>query len=225
MLKPFFFKSRVTALVAWLILIMTVGPQLDGIFGFLWVTVSLAVIPFLGIYAVSENRRYMFIGIALGVPTFIAIIAWTLAGSSVRVSAGPHPIAALSFILYYGGTTVLILKHLIRQQRVTFDTLMGATAVYLLVGFTFAIAYVSIFNANPGAFNLPATQAALEFDDALYFSFVTLTTLGYGDIYPIAPLARSLTMLQSICGVLYLAIVISRFVSMYKNAEVADDEG
>ena len=192
MLKPLFFKSRVTGLVAWLILIMTVGPQLDGTFGFLWVTISLAVIPFLGIYAVSENRRYMFVGIALGVPTFIAILVWTFTGSSTRDSAGLHPITALTFIFYYGGTTVLILKHLIRQQRVTFDTLMGAAAVYLLVGFTFAIAYVSIFDTIPGAFNLPAAEAVFRFDDALYFSFVTLTTLGYGDIYPIAPMARSL---------------------------------
>jgi len=217
MLKPIFFKSRIAGLVFWLILIILVGPSLQGELGFLWITVSLAVIPFLGVYAVSESRRDMFIGMAMGLPTMVAVAMWTFTGESVTDTSPISIPVALFFIGYYAATTVMILRHLFRHKKVTFDTLMGAAAVYLLVGFTFAIAYHAINDNAGAAFNLPYGEAAFDFADALFFSFVTLTTLGYGDIHPVVPLARSLSMLEAICGVLYLAFIISRFVSLYRN--------
>ena len=223
MFKPIFFKSRIAGLVFWLILIILVGPSLQGRFGFLWIAISLAVIPFLGVYAVSDSRRDMFIGMAMGLPTMVAVALWTLAGESAGDTAPITVPQALLFIGYYSATTVMILRHLFRHEKVTFDTLMGAAAVYLLVGFTFAIAYHAINDNAAAAFNLPYGDAGFDFADALFFSFVTLTTLGYGDIHPVVPLARSLAMLEAIGGVLYLAIIISRFVSLYQREDSADE--
>jgi voltage-gated potassium channel Kch len=91
--------------------------------------------------------------------------------------------------------------------------LQGAVAVYLLLGLAWAHAYV-IFNRNhPAAFaiqeNTPPTVAAWT-----YFSFVTLTTVGYGDIVPKAPVARMLAVAEALTGQLYLAVLLARLVAL-----------
>ena len=93
------------------------------------------------------------------------------------------------------------------------DRVFGAIVLYLLIGLIAAFAYSALYGINPGAFSkLPSGEGG--FRDWLYFSFVTLTTLGYGDITPIAPSARAIAMLEALVGQLYPAIIIARFVSL-----------
>jgi hypothetical protein len=108
---------------------------------------------------------------------------------------------------------VIVGTGVFRPGRVTLDRVMGAIVLYLLLGLVFAFAYESVFRQVPGAF-----AGALDGPDTLerwaYFSFVTLTTVGYGDITPVAKIARALATFEAFIGQLYPAIILARLVSL-----------
>ena len=106
----------------------------------------------------------------------------------------------------------VVLALVLRSGPITTRRIEGAIAVYLLLGFTWAHAYELVVLWHPGAFT-----GAVEGRGSLpwtYYSFVTLTTMGYGDIMPVHPLARALAVLEALTGQLYLAIMLARLVSM-----------
>lgn len=116
-------------------------------------------------------------------------------------------------LLVVGLPIFLIQQELFSVQKVTADTLKGGIAIYLLLGFAWSLVYMIVYQLEPMAFNgITATQFEADF---LHFSFVTLTTVGYGDIHPLSPVARIATNLEAIAGVMYPAIRISRLVSLY----------
>ena len=112
--------------------------------------------------------------------------------------------------------TVVVLFQVFRPGRITPPRIMGAVAAYLLAGLMWAYAYHLLIRFHPGAFQMsqaPNTLAEWK-ASLLYFSFVTLTTVGYGDILPVHPFARSLANLEALIGQLYPAILIARLVSL-----------
>ncbi len=128
--------------------------------------------------------------------------------------------SAGSLMLLFAMLTGFSLYVVINAERVTKNVVMGSMCGYLLMGFVFGEAYVLIDNWIPGAFASAADAGnppdLAEFgrgrEELLYFSFVTLTTLGYGDITPLAPIARSVVILEALSGQLYLATLIARLV-------------
>jgi hypothetical protein len=120
---------------------------------------------------------------------------------------------ALSSLVSVGLLTGVVLAQVFRAGPVTRYRIQGAIAVYLLLGLGWAIGYEFLALRRPGAF----TGAAIEGDLPqrwLYYSFVTLTTVGYGDITPVHPVARSLSVLEALTGQLYPAILLARLVSL-----------
>ncbi|MEM7761401.1 MAG: potassium channel family protein [Cyanobacteria bacterium P01_A01_bin.40] len=118
------------------------------------------------------------------------------------------------YILYLGGAAYLILRDILLSQQITIDTIRGSICVYLLIGFVWALLYGITSSLDSNAFS----QSIVEIDSygrAIYFSFTTLTTLGYGDIIPVSPLAKMLTNLEAIIGQLYPAILIAILVGGY----------
>ena len=113
-----------------------------------------------------------------------------------------------------------MLRQTLAPGRVTLRRIEGAIAAYLLIGLIFAGAYELVGALAPGAFlrnGAPMAAHALG-GDFVFFSFVTLTTTGYGDMVPVHPVARSLALLEAITGQLFLAVVLARLVSL----EIAD---
>ena len=109
--------------------------------------------------------------------------------------------------------SIILLTQIFREGRVTYVRIQGAIAVYLLFGAGWAHAYHIAAVMNPGSFSLtPAGH--LTSDEWNYFSFVTLTTVGYGDITPVRPIARTLAVGEALTGQLYLAVMIARLVAM-----------
>lgn len=108
---------------------------------------------------------------------------------------------------------VLILAQVFRAGPVTVHRIEGAVAVYLLLGVLWGSAYRVVWLAVPGAF-ATATGPLTDPSSLYYFSFVTLTTVGFGDITPLAEPARGLTMMEALTGQLYPAILIARLVSL-----------
>ncbi len=163
------------------------------------------------IAAVGERRRHLVIGLALAVPWFI--LTWVETATAAPTSwisgvAGGLAIAFLSF------TLVIVLDFVLRADRVTTGVLWGAVAIYMILGGVWFINFALMQRFEPASFTDMTVGAGnpAEWTDLLYYSFVTLTTLGFGDIVPTTSMARHFTVAEAVCGVLYLPIVISRLV-------------
>lgn len=116
----------------------------------------------------------------------------------------------LSMTLLIAGTQVAIIVHAVRRGTVTIDTVMGALCVYLLLGLLFATLAAFYADAVGPFFAQSGTHPP---GDYVYFSFITLETVGYGDLTPAAPLPRVLAFMEGLIGQLYLVTVIAVLVS------------
>lgn len=126
------------------------------------------------------------------------------------------------FIGYFLACVILVIVRILgfirRATQVDSEVLCAGIAVYLLLGLLWAVGYALTARMVPGAFTgVSAGEPRLQGFDALYFSFITLTTVGYGDIAPVARPARMLAMMETVTGTLYLAVLISRLVSMHAS--------
>jgi len=178
----------------------------------------LALIPITGALSVEAKPRHLIINVLMGIPAMIAIVHGTFISDAAHT--GPH---ALIISAYYFVTTVMIVRHLARIKRVNTELLAGAASIYLLIGLTFALAYSYVASVSPNAFSVNIQQAATGFETVLYFSFVTLTTLGYGDILPVSHVARTLAIFEAILGVMYLGVVVARLVGLYQSQANYDE--
>jgi hypothetical protein len=135
-------------------------------------------------------------------------------------SAGLAVWTALARLLAVGVLVVLVLRNVFREGPITVQRIQGAVAVYLLLGLMWAGIYETIRGIWPDAFrfaDVPRNRAELATSLA-YYSFVTLTTMGYGDITPVHPVARSAAILEALTGQLFPAILIARLVAMELTA-------
>ncbi len=134
-------------------------------------------------------------------------------------------ITSLSTNAFLFSVLIAVFADVIRSNRVTADTIFGAVAVYLLFGVVMAMLFHFLNNLDPGSVIASVGEATTvierydQFGDILYFSFVTLTSVGYGDLTPIAAPARSLAMFEGVVGQLYLAILIARLVGIHVAQE------
>lgn len=115
-----------------------------------------------------------------------------------------------------------LIHRLTHQRPVTSELLYGLVAMYLQIGLVFAICYDGLEVFQPGSFAFSNGIAPLERDDFTYFSLITLTTVGYGDIYPVAPLARMLVTFEAVTGVLFIGLSMARSL-MLINDDTRDD--
>ncbi len=120
------------------------------------------------------------------------------------------------YTIYLAVAAYLILRDIFLSERVTKDTIRGAICVYLLIGFIWSLLYGLTASLDSNAFSQEIV-AEDSFSKAIYFSFTTLTTLGYGDIIPVSALAKMLTNLEAIIGQMYPAILIATLVGIYTS--------
>jgi hypothetical protein len=134
-----------------------------------------------------------------------------LAGSAEVLSLMP-----LLALLAFG-----ILRFVFNQRRLTADGLFAPIAVYLLIALLFTQIYLLMLASNPACFDLPIAVSErpphLLQSDMLYFSMITLATVGYGDILPVSDTARTLAVIEATVGQFYVAIIVAVFVSMYAS--------
>ncbi len=171
-------------------------------------------IPVAGVYAVGDNRRNLIIATTLGVASLLGGLE-ALAEVELLPGSALGLVMALVFYLFVAG---VIIAHVLGHEEVVSDTLFGAACVYLLLGLIWMVAYTLLERVHPGSFDFDSVDAASGVPgifDFLYYSFVTLTTLGYGDVTPLTPRARSLAILEAIVGVLFVAVLIARLVGLY----------
>ncbi|MBW2604838.1 MAG: two pore domain potassium channel family protein [Deltaproteobacteria bacterium] len=133
-------------------------------------------------------------------------------------------VSFLSFFCFNMFIAVFMIRHIARSKQVTLTIIINSVNGYLLIGILGAVLLAMteivqefFLHIDTGAINF-AGDAAAGFHDYLYFSFVTLTTLGYGDITPVSALAKSLTIVIAIAGQLYLTILVAMLVGKYLSS-------
>jgi hypothetical protein len=170
----------------------------------------LKLLVLIGAFRIFQGDRKLLL--IIGGLFVVAAAAIPLGGSTssqlVLTVGVVAQIAAMTITLVY------ISREAIHDERVTKDTMMGIVAVYLLIGIGLAQVYELIELAYPGAFtNLVGATEAQVHAELVYYSLVTLTTLGYGDIAPVLPLARTLGVMEAILGQFFVAAVIGLLIS------------
>ena len=176
-------------------------------------SILLTVVLISGVLAVGGRRHSLILAAALATPALAARWLWHY---------WPDPFLHGVFLVL--GTLLLLqvatqlLRLIVTAPRVDVEVLAAGVATYLVIGLVWAMLYLLVDVIDPKAFQLPSGQAFGGFD-ALYFSFVTLTTIGYGDISPVAPVARMLAILEAVMGILFPAVLIARLVAMYTGRE------
>jgi hypothetical protein len=211
--------ARYGTLLAALCGILVVLPVLADARGGLLVTAgAFTLLHLAGVWAVVEpgRLRALLVSLALaavGGDALLQLVAWPVLVVATRL-------ASTAFL---GLLAATILGRVLREERVTTDTILGGIDVYLLLGFVFYGAFALLEFLHPGSFasggaplgGTDGTRALARGPTLLYYSFVTLTTLGYGDVVPAVPLARSLAVLEALVGQLYLAILVASLVGLH----------
>lgn len=209
-----------------------------GRFGFLTLAILLMILiqPFLeGLPGVELMMDLFFLGIFVsGVHAargekYRYRLALCLAGTGLaaRIAYRVHGTPVLEFLaeglsaLFFLGTLVNIVAHIRSERRVTQDLIFAAVCAYLLLGLVWAYAYLFLEAVHPGAFKAAEPMGG-DLWEFIYYSFVTLTSLGYGDIVAAIRPARSLTIVEVVVGQLYLAILLGRLVGAY-SAQLRED--
>jgi hypothetical protein len=150
----------------------------------------------------------------------------SLAGSLAALAPVPERWALLalaaetaSLLPLMGLISIGILRFVYRSRSLTMDGIFATVVVYVLIALTFARIYVLLLGWNPQSFDLGVPAAGLSPHqtqvDLLYFSLITLATVGYGDILPVSDTARMLATIEAIVGQFYVAVIVAVFVGMY----------
>jgi hypothetical protein len=220
-------KGRYTALLATLLAVTMLSPFTAGlpIFDRL---LDLAVLAMMitALATVWRHRTLFLVTLIIGLGSLV--------GRLLNVVGHVEDALPLSFGLRFAFTfivTISILGDVIRSRRVTMDTVFGACSVYLLMAVSWANVYILMELVRPESFQLALTGAgdiwsgANAVDSQLYYySLITLTTVGYGDILPLTPPARSFAALEGLVGQLYLAVIIARLVSLQVTEKLSKKE-
>ncbi|MCZ6878953.1 MAG: potassium channel family protein [Acidobacteria bacterium] len=158
-------------------------------------------------YAVSESRGYFILALILAGPAFV--LRWIN-----NFLEGPWLVfvADVLTVLFLLIVALLILSHVLKAERVSKEKIFGALSVYLLLGVIWALWFIIVEFLMPGSFRYG--HGTLTGAEMVYYSFVTLTTLGYGDIVPISPSVRTLATLEALTGQLYLTVLVARLVGL-----------
>jgi hypothetical protein len=181
--------------------------------------VTFVIMLLSALFAISRSRLTTIVAVLLAAPAIVLqLLNLFIEGDSIELAKGISGIAALSY------TVIVILVFLFATDRASVATICAAVCIYLLLGVLWALVYSVLELLAPASFTIvlagDAEGGAMRFraEEAifpLYYSFVTLTTLGYGDVVPSSPPARMFAALEAIMGQLYLAVLVARLVGLH----------
>jgi hypothetical protein len=203
-------ENRYLLLLLTLLSLIALHPFAKGgsLLGYVLAAVGMAMVV-LAVRAAKVRPRSLVTLLAIGLGGRVLAAAGLPMGR-IEVAIAGHLLGA-GFVLWTG---LIIVAHVMRSRRVTMDTVFGAACTYLLLGILWSEFYIVVALSVPNAFNGVTGVARGDFGDIFYYSYITLTTVGYGDVSPAHPTARVLAMLEGLIGQLYVAIIIARMVGL-----------
>lgn len=214
--RPGAFNSSAIVLLAALALLFVLAPLVDDLpGGDQMEVVLLSLVLIFAVLAVADRRRTLILAVILATPPMLT--KWISHLRPDLLSPLVPLLADMTFFAYVIGH---LLSFVLRARHVNANVLCAGLAGYLLLGLSWMPAYLLIARINPNAFVMTAgVDAGAKMDGfhAFYFSFVTLCTVGYGDVTPVSKGARMLAITEAIAGLFYVAVLISRLVSIYSS--------
>lgn len=194
-------------------------PFLDNSnFSGILLTSFFSLVLFLAVLTAGEKKTHFKIAIYLGLVTLITV--WwnsphTKSGHSLVVSK-------ILFCIFFIFICYVLLRRIFNSRKVTENTVLGVACVYIIMGIIWTMIYTLINYFQPGSFDFPKGADFIKdvdnherFVNLFYYSFVTITTIGYGDILPLSKIAKMVSVLEAVMGQLFIAISVARIVGLY----------
>lgn len=208
--------GRFTFLFISMLALFLLRPFLESYLGLKFLmTIFVTFVMISGIYAVSGNKYGFIISMIIFIP-------------AITMHWGQFYIGSIWFLILAKSIGLVFIAHVIvrililifKQNNITADMIMAAVCVYLLFGIMWSFGYALIELIRPGSFNYSGDPDTTLF----YYSYITLTTVGYGDVVPVSNAARSVASLEAVTGQIYLAVLIARLVGMYSPQSSNQDQ-
>jgi hypothetical protein len=170
----------------------------------------------IGVWSLAHDQKWFVSGIALSVSIILLVILTEVTGIYWLFY-----LIILCWYLFYLMAFVFTAKAVVLSRNVSANSIIGAICIYMMAAYLWAMTYGVVTLFDPAAFiGLDSTTSMAEsFAQLSYFSFVTITTLGYGDIHPVLPLARTLAVLEAMFGQFFIAIFVAGMVAIHVSGK------
>src|SRR5437899_9773924 len=175
-----------------------------------------------GVLAVADRKRVLVIAIVLAFPAIAG--RWI---NHFRPDLAPPAVFLTAGLVLIAFVVANLLRFVLRAPSVNTEVLCASISAYLMLGLMWTMAYWLVDQLTPGgafSFNTNTGTRSMNGFTGFYFSFITLSTVGYGDITPVSRIARWLAAMEAMTGLLYVAVLIARLVSLYSTPK-SDDYG
>lgn len=211
-------QANFAYLLAGLSVILLAGPLLDQFVhesAELVVQIAFSLTLIIGIWSLIGSRTWFRAGIVLAISEVIIT-----ATNAVQPSAFLDWSSIIIALIFCGLSLVFAFRGVMKGTRMDANRMTGAICVYLLLGITLGILNILVFRLVPGSFTgLLGDDMNDQGLNLIYYTFVTMTTLGYGDISPVGPFARALAYMTAIAGQFYIAILVGMMVGLYLSQQ------
>lgn len=215
-MKPVSEKNNFMYLTVGIVLLLLVGAvsdQFEGLVGHQLVQAFSVINIVIGIYGFKSEKMWFHTKLGITVSVFTVVVIGV-----VLELLHLYYLHLILLLFFYLWAIWLAGRQVLFTGPVDMNRIVGAICIYLLMGLIWTLMYLFIAQAIPGSFNgIEQLVWYNNFADVAYYSFVTLTTLGYGDISPVAPIARFLVYMQAVVGVFYMAILVASLIGVGIN--------
>jgi len=184
------------------------------------VSILLSLVLISAVLAVANRRRTFVVAVLLAIPAVVG--RWI---NHFRPDLLPPAIFLVAGLVLVAFVVANLLRFILRAPSVNAEVLCASISAYLMLGLMWTMAYWLVDQLTPGgafSFNTNAGPQSINGFNAFYFSFITLSTVGYGDITPVSRIARWLAAMEAMTGLLYVAVLIARLVSLYSSPKSDD---
>ncbi len=188
--------------------------------GELIVSILFSLVLLAAILAVADRKRVLLTALVLAIPAIGG--RWI---NHVRPDLVSPPVFLIAGLALVAFVVVHLLRFVLRAPSVDAEVLCASISAYLMLGLMWTMAYWLVDQVTPGgafSFNTNAGTRSMNGFTGFYFSFITLSTVGYGDITPVSRIARWLAALEAMTGLLYVAVLIARLVALYSSPKSDD---
>src|SRR6266853_2447674 len=175
------------------------------------VSILLSLVLLSAVLAVADRKGVFFIALVLAIPAIVG--RWI---NHFRSDLVPPPVFLVAGLALIAFVVANLLRFVLRAPSVNTEVLCASISAYLMLGLLWTVAYWLVAQVNPNAFGFnTGPKETMSGFNAFYFSFITLSTVGYGDVTPVSKVARMLAATEAITGLLYVAVLIARLVALY----------
>ena len=211
-------ENRFLFVLVSLLSFLILSPLFKGFIGLRsLLDIFLTIVFISSICAVSQKRRDFIIATLLVLPLLLA--TWV---NHFIESPALSLVGTCSGILFFAFMAITILSFVLKKNIVTVNVIYAAIVVYLFIALMWGFIFILVEKLQPGSIALAQSQIEEGSFHLYYYSFVTITTLGYGDITPSTEIARSLAVLEAIIGQIYLVVLVARLVGIHIAQSMAE---